>query len=530
MTNLVETGRLELRLNPAAALRGTVYIEEASAESLAAGTARATSGALPGAPVREKAARAEEEAAPPMVDLKAFDAKALLQREKSRLSSTAAYEEAGRAYDEASERWKARAASSGAAVDGLEASTRTVLAIDAKKLTTPDAIAKAISSVKTAMASVQTVSKEAEAIQAGLKADMDNVARLEKAAESAVADDTAYLKSLVDPSSGAAMAALEPSVREILSDKAERYLYYAGRAFEILRKVRTADAAGKEKDAPKPPEYRGRNVRFPSAAYPGFRLGLLRSTFAAGGTDWAFELRELSTEPGLVAEPASLSLSATKGGSSVGVDAVVDLREADEASWNAELKGSGLALDLGDALADVGLGSFSADLAGSGAARGSDGGNARLALDLRLTKARVGSPSGTFGTALAEAVSGVDTIEASIAYEKTTGGDDSFGLRTNLDDIVGNALSSIAKRYADKALGDVEAAMRGYAADELDGKLSSKEGLDDMFSAAKGDKTKADGIQGRLDQKLKALEDRAKSIGAGALQGIAPGLPSSLRP
>jgi len=546
MTNLVETGRLELRMNAAAALRGKVYIEEAAAESIAAGTARATSGALPDSPARPRAEKPAKEAAPPMVDLKAFDAAALLEREKAKLSSTAAYESAGAAYDEASARWKARAASSGAAVDGLEAavdgleaSTRSVLATDVKKLTTPDAVAKALADAKAATESVKTAVAEADAVQKGVKADMDSVAKLEKAAKSALADDMDYLKSLVDPSSGAAMAALEPSVREILSDKAERYLYYAGRALEIIRAVRAEDTADAEpKDAPKAAYGRGRDVRFPSTAYPAFRLGLLKSNFRAGDTDWAVELREISTEPALVAEPSAFSLSAKKGGSSMGADAVIDLREAEKASWSAEIACSGLALDLGDALKGAGLGAFSADLAGSGdangaangAANGDESGRLALELDLTLTKARVGSPSGTFGTALAGAIAGVDAIEADIAYEKAPDGNDAFRLRTNLDDVVADAVKAMAGQYAKKAMADVEAAVRDYAADELEGKLASKEELDDVFTAVKGDKAAADGVKTKLEQKIKALEDRARSLGADALKGIAPSLPSIRKP
>jgi len=532
MTNLVETGRLELRLNAAAALRGKVYIEEAAAESIAAGTARAESGALPGSPARAGAGAGKpaKEAAPPMVDLKAFDAGALLEREKAKLSSTAAYESAGAAYDEANARWKARAASSGAAVEGLEASTRSVLAIDVKKLTTPDAVAKALADAKAATESVKTAVAEADAVQKGVKADMDSVAKLEKAAKSALADDMGYLKSLVDPSSGVAMAALEPSVREILSDKAERYLYYAGRALEILSAVRAEDDDEKPKDAPAAAYGRGRDVRFPATAYPAFRLGLLKSDFRAGDTDWAVTLREISTEPALVAAPSAFSLSAKQGGSSVGADVVIDLREAGKASWAAELAGAGLALDLGDALKDAGLGAFSADLAGSGVANGEERGRLALELDLDLTRARVGSPSGTFGTALAGAIAGVETIEADIAYEKAPDGSDGFRLRTNLDDIVADAVKAMAGQYAKKAMADVEAAARAYAADELEGKLASKEELDDVFAAVKGDKAAADGVKAKLDQKIKALEDRARSLGADALKGIAPSLPSIRKP
>lgn len=531
MTNLFETGPIALSVDPAAAFRGRVFIREAIADSLAVGTPRSASGALAGSPAREGAAAREKPAAPPLVDFERFDAAALLEREKSRLASTAAYGRAGAAYDEAAVRWTARAASSGAAVKQLEASTRSVLAIDPKGLTKAEDVARAIADAKAAIQSVQSASREAAAVSQGITAGAATLAGLEKAARAALADDLGYLKALVDPGSGAAMAALEPSVREILSDGAERYLYYARRAYETFVKLR-AGAPAKEKARPAGPSaYKGRDVYFPSAGYPAFRLGLLRSSFSAGGKDWLFELRDVSTEPALVPDPSAMKLDVAAASWAVGLSATLDLRGEGAAPWNGALTCRGLPVDLGDALADAGLPAFSAELSGGGDMGGDGPDSFRAELDLSLSRVRTDGATGVFGAAVAQALAASSAVEATIGYERSPGSADRFTLATNIDTIVSRALAAVAGKYAAKATAELETAVRAYAADELEGKLASKEELNDAIAAAKGDGAAVGRIQAGLEQKLKDLEARAQAIGAGALQGLGiPGLGPTKKP
>ncbi len=530
MTNLFETGRLALRLDPAAAFRGKVYIVEAVAESMATGTARSESGALPGRESPVKPDEPAKEPAPPLVDFSRFDAKALLEREKASLASTAAYAEAGAAYDEAAARWTGRVESSGAAVAGLKASSSAVLAIDPKKLTKAEDVAKAVAEVKKGIESLQAVTAEAKAVSSGIAADAAALKKLQTAARAALAEDLGYLKSFVDPRSGTAMAALEPSVRAMLSDKAERLLHYAGRAWEVLRKLgagdRDADAADPAEERPALAA-RGRDVRFPSTAYPSFRLGLFRTGFSVSGTDWLIEIREASSQPALVAEPTRLLLRVSDSRSTMEAAGLADLRTEGAARWECRLSADGVPLDLGSALADAGLDGFSAAMAGSGDASGSADGAFLLRADLVLSGARVASPSGTFGTAFSDALSGADAIRAGLGWERVPGGEDSFSLTTNLDSLVMDALAAVAKRYADKAMAEVEAQLRSYAAGELEGKLASADEMDDLLASAKGDELATERLKADLDRKLKDLEARGAALGAGVLQGLGlPGLPA----
>lgn len=528
MSNLFETGQAELRLNPSAMLRGRVYIEEASVATIALGTPRAVSGALPDAP--EPPPQAEQTApdTPPLVDLSRFDAKALIQQEKDKLLCTAAYEEAGTAYNDAVQRWEARAGSSKKAVADAGTSVKAALAIDLGAIKTLDQATAAIATVKTAISQAKTVGTEAKAVSDGIGKDAATLKDLSGATISSVKTDLAYLKGFVTPGSGTAMAALEPSIKAMLSDQGETWLYYGRRALDILGRLRVKAGSGpgdKDKDDDRAvPSPKGRNVYFPGADYPAFRLGRLASEFPAGGAAWSINIRELSTEPDLVPAPSTLDLSMERdSGGRLVVKAQADGRATAALAFSLTASANDLAVELGDALAKAGLAGLTGTLGAEARAQGQSADIWELGADLSLADASVPSPEGTLARAIADALRESESVDAGIRAAQSAGGESEFSLTTSIDTLVGQAVSALAASYAKQATADLEQALGDYVETELDGKLGSKEDFDALLAAAKGDDKAMDSYKKALDDKLKQLEAKVAALGAGALQGI--GLP-----
>jgi uncharacterized protein (TIGR03545 family) len=518
MTNFLETGRVELRLNPAALLRGKVYIEEASAASVLFGTTRSVSGALPAYQPKVKAGKPAKEAGAPLVDLENFSAQALLDREKAKLESTRAYEEAAAAYTEASGRWNDRRESASQAVAGLRTSTAAVLSIDVKNLKSADAVSAAIQDVRSATSSVKTVGQESNDIVKGLQADIDAAAALEKQARSAAAEDLKRLKSYIDPKSGAAMEALEPSIREILSDSAERYIDYGLRALEVAGKLKKDGAEVPE--AAETVSARGRDVRYQASAYPAFRLGLFGADFSVDGTKWQIRLKELSSEPDLVPQPLSLAVSVTDPARELVFRGVADLRSSASELFVAEAAGTGVPVDLGAALKEAGIGGFTGTAAFKLDASGNGSGSVAAQSSISIADGRVLDPSGGLARALAEAMETVGSVELGIGYDQEGSGAPKFSVTTNLNDIVAAALAATADRYAKKAEAELDAAFRKYAGTELEGKLDAKDSTEALLGAAKGDKAAADRLGASLDAKKVELENRAAALAKDAAAGV----------
>jgi uncharacterized protein (TIGR03545 family) len=520
MTNLFESGRLELRLNPAALFRGKAYIEEASAAGIALGGPRESSGALPGseAPAAETAKQKPE--SPPLIDFERFDAKALLEQEKAKLAVTAAYARSAAAYDEAAARWEGRVDSSKAALQNAQESSKAVLSLNIGSIRSVDQAAKAIGDTKAAISAAAAVGNEATAVSGGIAKDADALAELSKASRDAFSKDADYLKALVNPKSGAAMAALEPSLRAMLSDKAELYLDYGIKLLDVALKLKASGEDKPEGKNDRGPAAKGRTVRYPGDEYAAFRLGLLKSDFSSGGSSWSVELRELSSEPDLSAEPSALDFTLTRAdASSIKTSLEADLRSSSKASYKGRADIAEFPIDLGGALADAGLDGFSGRASGTVSLAGEKDGKSSGSLTLNIEDPSVARPAGSVGRAISAALKKTGSVKLDAAWENSDGSE-SFSFSTNIDAIVEEALRELALGYARQASAELEKELRAYVAEELEGSLGSKEEFDGLFAAAKGDKAASDALKKNLDVKLKELENKAKSLGAGALQGI----------
>jgi len=522
MTNLFETGSAELRLNPSAILRGKVYIEEASVASVLFGTARAFSGALPGYQQKIKPMKASKPAGAPLVDLKNFSAQSLLEREKAKLKSNQAYDDAAAAYTEAATRWSAQRESARKSVADLKATSAAVLSINAKGLESVQAVSTALQDVRAAISSVKAVGQQTGDVVKGIQTDVDKAASLEKLARSAAADDLKRLKSYIDPRSGAAMEAIEPSLREILSDSAERYLDYGARALEIAAKLKKGGT--KDRPAPRPVSTRGRDIRYPASEYPAFWLGLFGADFSVDGARWQITLKELSSDPNLVPEPVTLAVSVSTATHEVVFHGVADLRDAARDLFVIDLTGKGLPVDLGSSLKDVGVGGFTGTAACSLHGSGNASGSVSAKSDIHIADGRLFEPSGTIAQAIAQATESVGSIDVGVAYEQVGSGSPRFAITTNLDSLVGAALAATADRYARKAEAELDAAFRNYTGTELEGKLGAKDGAKDgattLLSAAKGDKTAVDSLGASLDAKKVELENRASALAKDAAADV----------
>ncbi len=532
MQNLIDTGRIELRLNTAALLRGRLYIEEASAASLAFGTARASSGALSGAAPATEPTAAEDslkkDAAPPMIDLGKFDAQALLERERDKLASTAAYAAAGEAYAEASNRWKGRVDSSSAALTSLRTSSQRALAIDPRNIKTIAAATSAISDVQQALGAAKTTAAEASSIYGDIRRDAESLTSLALDAKKAFDTDFAYLRSLVDPKSGAALAMLEPSIRQILSERAQVYLHYGLRALEVASRLK-ASAPQKEGGPKKKPLLaKGRDVSYPGQRYPRFRLGLLSSDFSLGGDHWKIELKEWSSEPQLVQDPTSISVVYTSA-SGMGIEAQAQAQLgselAQDQSYQVRAQGRGIAFDLADAFASAGLGGFSANLDAQLGLTGNQAGSVQLELGMKMLDPKVARAEGNFGKAIASALVKNKGLKADIAYSKSPASKEKFSLKTDIDKLVQAAIAEILSNYTKQALAELDRAMKRYLAEELSPQLGSKAELDALLERARSGNLETEGIRSNLEGKLKELEAKAKTLGASVLPGIKlPGL------
>jgi uncharacterized protein (TIGR03545 family) len=526
MTNLFQLGRTEIRLRPAAVLRGKIYIEEIRCDNIRFGTERTFSGTLPGKPPREKEKKeAQTSDAPPLIDLQNFDAMALLNQEYGKLNTPKLYDQAINAYNETVTKWKGQIEGATAKVGELRNSAQPLLSIDVSSLRDPESIQRTIQDINTMVSSVQGAVDDATNMVNGLEADINTARQLEQSARTAITDDINHLKSYINLEGGAAFAALEPFIRDILSDTAEEYLDYGLVALEVFGKLKeSAEAKPKTDKAKKEPKvvFKGRDVIFPLRAYPQFYLGILASDFTLDAWNWAFDLRDVSSNPDLTAKPVSLTLGLTEGGGNlqrkVAFKGSADFRTNPTERYNAVINGSGFPVSLGNKLSKMGINGFQGDTAFSVNMSGRTDGGFSTGGDVNISQARLVDPKGTIAEAADIAIRQADLINLGIQYTHWVNQRDEFKITTNLMDLLAQALKNIVQAYAQKAMDEIERLLRERIAQYIDGKFVSKEEVDALFGIARGDKAAVDTLRNSLANKKNEFEQRIKNMANEAVQ------------
>jgi uncharacterized protein (TIGR03545 family) len=526
MTNLFQMGKTEIRLKPEAILRGKVYIEEIRSDTIRFGTERTVSGALPGKPPREKQKKEVVKVdTPPLVDLQNFDAMALLNQEYDKLNTPKLYDQAINAYNETLTKWQGQIEGATARVGELRNSAQPLLNLNVNSIRDVETITRTIQDINTMITSVQGAADDATKMVTGIETDINTARQLEQNARTAITDDINHLKSYIDLEGGAAFAAIEPFIRDILSDTAEQYLEYGLIALDVLEQLKDSAASMPKTAKPKKEVkvvFKGRDVNFPIQSYPKFYLGTLASDFTIDTWNWAFDLRDVSSNPDLTNKPVSLNLGLTEDGGSlrrqVAFKGNADFRTNPSERFNALVNGSGFPVSLGNQLSQVGINGFKGETAFAVNMSGRTDGGFSTGGDVRISQARLVDPRGTLAEAADEAIREAGLINLGLQYNHWIGQNDEFKITTNLADLLAQALRRIAQAYLKKAMDEIERVLRERISQYIDGKFVSKEEVDALFRIARGDRAAVDTLRNSLNNKRNEFEQRVKNMANEAVQ------------
>jgi uncharacterized protein (TIGR03545 family) len=541
MTNLFQIGRTEINLKTDALLRGKVYIERISADTIRFGTARTVSGAIPGRPPREKPVKQKSEA-PPLVDLKNFDAMALLNQEFDKLMTPKLYDEAITVYNETAAKYKGQVEQTTARVQELRAVAQPLMNLNANSIRTADAVRSTIENINTAINSVQAATNDVTKIVSGIEADINTARRLEQNARNALTSDIDHLKSYIDPGSGAAFAAIEPFIRDMLSNAAEQYIDYGLMALNSAQKIKANFLDKPKTEKPKKERkvvFKGRDVLFPVASYPAFYLGKLASDFTIDTWNWAFDLQNISSDPDLTYrlenKPAiTLDFGAKETSGSlrrnISFNGRADLRSNIRDLYNVEVNGNGFPVSLGDQLSQLGVNGLTGETAFSVKVNGQADGGFSSGGNVIINRPALVNPNGTVAEAIDTAVRQAGNINLGLQYIHKTNENDVFNITSNIADLFTRALRNIAETYINKALDDLEKALRQKIDQYIDGRFLSKDEVDTLLKAVRGDRTAIDQMRTTLNAKKNEFEQRLRTLATDAanqaIKNTVPALPS----
>jgi len=534
MKNLIQFSTMRIKLKPQAVLRGKVFIEEIRTDHIRFGTDRTVSGALPGMGPKEQKPK-EEITIPPLVDLKNFDAMALLNQEYGKLQTPKLYDTAIGAYDTAVAKWKGEQEAAMARIAELQTRAQPLLKInvndykvqDLKTLQqTVEQIRATINDVNAMVSTVQAAQGDVNRMVSGVQDDINTARALEQSARNAFTEDFNHLRSYLDLGSGALMDVIEPIIKDILTESAETYLSYGERALEVLEKVKEMQAKLPKSDPkPKVEKFKGRDVVFPTRQYPRFFLGILATdVLTPKNWHWGFDLRGVSSDPDLSGAPTTLVLSLAESGDGLkrtgAFNGRADFRSNASERFNADLSGGGFPVDISAGLSRIGVGGLSGGASFKVNASGRTNGGFTGGGGVSLVQAKLSNPSNTFAQAADEAIQQVKSVDLGIQYEHVVSGRDRFSVTTNFGDIFKDALARIVSQYRKQAEDALEKALREKIEQYIDGKFVSKEDLDAVFRLMRGDKSAVDDLRNTLDRKKTELENKLKEAGQQAVDEL----------
>ena len=510
MTNLFEMAGTGIRLRTQAILRGKVYIEWITADEIRFGTPRKTSGALPARQVKDKEEKPPKPDAPPLVDIKNFDAMALINQEFSKLITPGLYDAASSAYIETSARWQQEVENANTRVVELRENTTRLTNINVNEIRDLETVRSTITDVNNAVSSASAAANDVTKIINDLESDLNAVRQMEANARNSISDDINYLKSFIDFGSGNAFAALEPFIRDMLSEEGEQYFNYGLIALDALEKIKAfADAQPPKEKPVKVPKvkFRGRDVAYPVINYPAFYLGRLSTDFPIDTWKWNILLQDVSSNPDFYPrKPTTLDFGFAEQNAllqrSVLFSGMADLRSDPPMHFNVDVTANKFPVSLGDQLGNIGIKGFTGDSDISlNMNRVNDaisaGGN------IIVSQAKLLDPQGTVAEAVGTAIEQAGNVNLGISYT-----DNNLRITTNIADLLAQALRRLAEVYARSAMDQLEAAFRQKINEYIDGRFDAKDEIEGLLNLAKGDRAIIDQTTSALNTKRDELQQR----------------------
>lgn len=513
MANLFELGRTRLDVDILELLRGHVVISRMEANGIRWGTARKTSGAILGAGAASgRRGDGASPSAPAIASVLeslnlpvpgSFDAKSFVARHAADLKTLARIDYLSQQANELTQSWKDRVASLSSAAQNAADEAAKVSAIDVNGIKTLDAAITAYKQVQDGASSISKADIEAKSAFKEASTDVAAFGSQTRELPALVSADSRYLISLIPEVSGGGRQIITRLVEACIRPAIGSWRDRLQQAFSVVSRL--ADQKGRA-GRPRTRRLPGRTVTFPSAAAPRFWLkdASFDAEDAPGTLALAGQLRAVSSDPDLIAQPATFDFSGTNRGSSLTIHGSVDGRRGAADRVYLSASSEGIPLDLRDGLdaLDISAVTGKLGLATNLSLKADGGAEGRLELLASSIAVAGGYARDSFGGIVADALQQGTPLDVTIAYRIAADGSITFPSgSSNLDAV----LSSVLRGRA----GEMAAALQSRVRSELDSLVASRE---PEIDAAKAQvQSVGTAVQTQLDS-VTAARDRAAEV------------------
>jgi hypothetical protein len=205
-----------------------------------------------------------------------------------------------------------------------------------------------------------------------------------------------------------------------------------------------------------------------------------------------------------------------------------DFRTSARERFNAAVNGRGFQVSLEDQLSKAGINGFMGNSDFSVSLSGLTDGGFSAGGDIGINSARLIDPKGTLAEAADTAIREAESINLGFQYIRHINERDEFKLTSNIAELISRAIRRTAEQYAQKAMDEIERAVRARISEHIEGRFVNKDELDLLFRSARGDKAAVDQLKTALTNKREELERRLKDEASRRVEQVIPGQIQSL--
>jgi uncharacterized protein (TIGR03545 family) len=545
MKNLFELGPTTADLHMAGLLRGRFIVEKLESRNLRRNTDRSVSGALPDVP------KAAKPAGPTVFDfaadsavsaLSSIDPKALLEKEYDKLATPKTAERLKTELEALKAGWEARISTSRKEIEETGAAVKEIAAVDLRSIKTPDAAIALYNRANAMTPKIQALGVTAAALKGEFDASLGIAETAKKALEKAVADDYAYVESLVSISGDDAASLAKGLFSDFLAKNLGAWYDWGLRGVDIAKSL--AAQKNEEKKPESPARLRGRDIPFAfREALPKFWIRTLAFDGSAGGSSaYTGKIENITVDPDLVGKPVSFSVDYKDKDQVLGIEGTVDGRRNAATAAEIRLSAEGYPARIALPSPMLTIKSLRGPVGVKTSLTFPREGGMRGRLDAAMTAPAVErSGKGDAVSDLAYSIlTGVPKVDAAAEFAVSPKGSLDLRLSSSLDKVIKEKLNDFLKEQEKKYKAMVKAELQKRFESLLAENAMLRSGYAELQKAVGGNVTdvaayrkaaedKKKEIEKRVEDLKKELTDELKKQATDALlkeaQKIAPALP-----
>ncbi len=485
MQNLLETGPSEFRIDMKELSKKRIKIEEMSMTGVLLDSPRENASVLnnstsPGSDVNnEEDSKIFEVLA---LDSGEFDIEALLEDQKSNLTSLNLINQGNEEIDALTQKWEGIYSEKNKEIKELEADVEELKLLTTKNTGTIKEGQVIALQIKDLYPKVTDTKDELVTLQQDYAEDKNSLMNLEKSINNAVDDDIAYLNGMLNLSTGdigsLASAAGEKYIRNRWNDYYDKAL----KAFEIYEKFQSNE----KKEVTEEKIFQrdgGRNVSFPSPDNPGFLIEhiLLSGGRGASGS-FTSEIRSISNEPDKLNDSSSFLFDWESSQSTIKLNGILDMRTDSEIPFLMEIESPGNSLSMEEGIAVLNISKLSSKVEFFGESKTSNEKNRVITtLDIILTDIEIeqDNKEGFLSEAVKDILSDMDSISLKAEIIINRSGFETVKVVSGLDNILSDRIGGY---IADKAA-DTEKELRDSLEEYISSSLEENQTLQSSLAA-----------------------------------------------